>query len=765
MKGTASFLPNENLIDIRFPYTPLMVERIRTLPGRKWDKTYKRWTVPFSLSSLEKLKEWGIVLDVSLLQKEDTLKTQYNQIHSLDLPNGLFPFQKEGVEFIEKTSGRALIADEMGCISGEATICVNRAKKGFKIKLKDAYKRFNHLTERKNHNWDLSVPTMCKCLKEDGTFGLNKIRKILYQGKKKTITLKLESGKELILTPDHELLNETQNWRRADTFSIGEKILVNGTKKIIGTERRKRKDGYIYLVGSNVKNHKRRSTSGLLEHIFIMGKHLKREIDFSKEEIHHKNGKEYVLFPKKERIVSIKLNKQEIDVYDIIMEGPNRNFVANSVVVHNCGKTIQSLAWLYAHPELRPALIVVPACLKLNWERKSHEWLINPTVQVLYGRQKKDSIWCEDIIITNYDLLIMDITKKETLAKFISKNMNIKVMIIDECSYISNPQSQRSKAVKCLSMAVPHIVALSGTPITSRPKQFFPILNALHPNQFPSFFHYAQRYCGPRMTPWGWDFDGASNMEELHSILSEAIMIRRKKKDVLKDLPDKLKSVVPIDIDNREEYNAADENYIEWLKSQGQKSKAERASRAEVIAKTEGMRQLAVKGKMKSVIAWIEDFLNASDEKLIVFTYHIWARDKLYETFKNVAVLSDGGTNVQKAEDVFQNNKETRIFIGNISSSGMGITLTASSNVVFVEYPWTPDLLQQAEDRAHRIGQNNKVTIHYLVAQDTADEDGLNILDKKKVVLSKILDGEDVENEDLISVLLNQIKERKKKHV
>lgn len=540
---TASYLEN-GFIDVRFAYTPLLVERVRTLPGRKWDVKEKRWLIPFTLINVENLRKWEFCISDDLKTKEKQEKAQEDKIINLNMPEGLYPFQREGVAFMERANGKALIADEPGL-----------------------------------------------------------------------------------------------------------------------------------------------------------------------------------------------------------------------------GKTIESLAWLYCHPELRPALIVVPACLKLNWERKAHEWLNHPKVQVLYGKQTPNSIWCNDIVIVNYDLLIMDIFEKVTLAEYLATEMKFKVMIVDECSYISNPDSQRSKAVKRLARTpMEHILFLSGTPITSKPRQFFPVLNILCPQQFSSFFHYAQRYCGAKSTPWGWDFDGASNMEELHGIISRSIMIRRKKEDVLKDLPCKTRSIVPIEINNREDYEKADEDYIAWLESQGQKSKAEKASKAEIIAKTEGLRQLAVKGKLNSVIAWIHNFLDESEEKLVVFTYHVWVRDAIFEHFKNITALSEGGNKVQLAEDKFQNDKNIRIFIGTIASSGMGITLTASSNIVFVEYPWTPDLLEQGEDRAHRIGQKNIVTIHYLIAPNTADEDALEILDRKKVVLSKILDGKEVEDENLIVFLLDQAQERKKKY-
>lgn len=418
------------------------------------------------------------------------------------------------------------------------------------------------------------------------------------------------------------------------------------------------------------------------------------------------------------------------------------------------GKTIQALAWLQLHPEKRPAIILCPASLKLNWAKELRDTLsTRDMVQILQGT--KPYPITGSIIIINYDILNNWIKTLQAI--------NPKVIIMDETHYIKNSSAIRTKAAKKLAKDIPHVIALTGTPIVNRPVEGFNIFQILDRNQFPNFWTYVHRYCGARHNGFGWDFSGATNKEELNQILTSTIMIRRRKADVLKDLPEKLFSFVPMELDNKKEYSTAELEFIEYLRGVKGKKAAEKAKKAEHLVKIEALKQLAVKGKMKQAINWIKDFIE-DGSKLVVFAVHKEVIDQLMKEFKEIAVKIDGSTPIperHKAVEVFQSDPNIKLFIGNIQAAGVGLTLTAASAVTFLELPWTPGELQQAEDRCHRIGQKNSVNIYYLLAENTVEYKLAKLLDRKKEVLSAVIDGKPVEEKNLISELIESYLEGK----
>ena len=165
---------------------------------------------------------------------------------------------------------------------------------------------------------------------------------------------------------------------------------------------------------------------------------------------------------------------------------------------------------------------------------------------------------------------------------------------------------------------------------------------------------------------------------------------------------------------------------------------------------------MAVEAKLPHAIEWIDDFLDTG-EKLVVFCTHKFVVDALMKEFSKEAVKLDGrtsGPDRQLAVDKFQNEPETRLFVGNIQAAGVGITLTAASSVAFLELPWTSGSLRQAEDRVHRIGQKNAVNVYYLLAEYTIEEKIATLLDDKRKVLDSVLDGKETEDSSLIMDLI-----------
>ena len=219
----------------------------------------------------------------------------------------------------------------------------------------------------------------------------------------------------------------------------------------------------------------------------------------------------------------------------------------------------------------------------------------------------------------------------------------------------------------------------------------------------------------------------------------------------------KIPSFVSIELSNEEEYKAAETNFVQYIKDRKGADAARRVSTAESLVKIEGLKQLAVKGKLPYVIHWIEDFLEVTDQKLVVFVIHHFVSDELMKAFKNKAVKYDGTLSVKEKEEVkdeFINNPKIRLFIGGIHSAGEGITLTVASNVAFIELPWSPKAIDQASDRCHRIGQKDSVTIHYLLATDTIEEKIACVLDEKRKVIDSTIDGKETETDSLLFELM-----------
>jgi len=477
--------------------------------------------------------------------------------------------------------------------------------------------------------------------------------------------------------------------------------------------------------------------------------------------------------------LSLNLDVEELYKYQIegvyFLEQKNgRALIADEM---GLGKTVQALSWLKLHPEFSKVLVICPASLKINWQREAEKWALLD-MEILNGTTPH-KIKSNDVII-NYDIL-----------SYWEKHLKLKqfdVIIFDEAHYIKNNKAKRTKAFKRLVKSVPRLIALTGTPIENKPIEIYNIVKVIDPSIFPDATDFAVEFCGAKKTRFGWDKNGATNTLRLNKILSSSIMIRRKKVDVLKDLPEKQIIKVPFEINNRIEYDQAETEFVEFLKKKFntenlteeileelkqfakrndievseelttdeirliKEHKFERIASAPVLAQIELLKQLAVKGKIDQIIEWIENFLE-SGEKLVVFAVHKKVVSQLMEKFKHIAVKVDGSVSQkqrQEAVDKFQKDIKTRLFIGNIKAAGVGITLTAASNAAIIEFPWSPGELNQAADRIHRITQTKQVTIWNLVGESTIEEKIITLLKKKEKVITKILDGKQYEDQSIL---------------
>jgi SWI/SNF-related matrix-associated actin-dependent regulator 1 of chromatin subfamily A len=425
------------------------------------------------------------------------------------------------------------------------------------------------------------------------------------------------------------------------------------------------------------------------------------------------------------------------------------------------GKTSESLFFIRWFLPQGPTVIVCPASLKWNWalEAKKHTNISTIILEGMKPSRERINVPRDSAVIVNYDIAGAWLERLQQLKPTL--------VILDECHMIKSRKAKRYRAVKELCRNVPYLLALSGTPILNRPYEIWTTLNLLRPDLFPSAFHFGTRFCQGHLGPFGWDFSGASNLDELNQILSSNLMIRRRKVDVLQDLPPKTRTVVPVDIDDRPQYEEAERQYLKWLI----KHKPERASRAlsaERLTQIGYLRRLAGELKLKSVANWIEDFLSSTDQKLVLFGIHKNVLRPLTDRFKNISVLVDGevtGKDRQIRFDSFNSDNSTRLFLGNIRAAGQGWSCRTSSTVAFAEMDWTPGAHLQAEDRTHGISRGIEgvgVQIIYLVARGTLEEHLVKIIQSKQKIIGQAVDGGgDAESLDVVELLENALLEGK----
>ena len=416
-----------------------------------------------------------------------------------------------------------------------------------------------------------------------------------------------------------------------------------------------------------------------------------------------------------------------------------RTFLADEM---GLGKTVQALATIQA-TDAFPALIVCPASLKLNWQREAKRWLSGRSVSIFTAAGL-----AAEIEIINYDIL------KKNLN--LLKMRGFKAVIFDESHALKNRKSQRTEAAAELSKGIEIRLALTGTPVLNRPQELLSQLKILgRLDDVGGFWKFAERYCAAQKTRWGWDFSGSANLTELNEKLRSICYIRRDKESVLTELPSKQRSVISLDIDNRREYQKVERNLIEWLTEQRGEKLAERAQYAEQLVKIEYLKQLAAQGKLSAFFEWIESFLE-SGEKLVLFATHQNIIDAIAEKFSSALTLTGETPQTQRQElvDKFQTDPETKLIVMNMKAGGVGLTLTAASNVAFLELGWTPADHSQAEDRCHRIGQRSSVNVWYLLANKTIDEEIYQLIDAKRKVVDAATEGGEMEKNRILQELI-----------
>lgn len=424
------------------------------------------------------------------------------------------------------------------------------------------------------------------------------------------------------------------------------------------------------------------------------------------------------------------------------------------------GKTAQALAYV-AHQKIKKTLVVVPASVKWAWYSETKKWThLLPYVVDSKTEFTTDVIATYDVFIINYDIL----------KKFVNLLTTVRFdcLVLDEFHYIKNSSSQRTKIAKVISYHTPSVLLLSGTPLLNRPVELFNGLQIMDIRTWNDWRAFTIRYCNGHQGRFGWNANGASNIEELQSRISR-YFLRRTKDQVLKELPPKqfVDLVVDMDAEHFRNYKLAEENFVKYLRDIKNKKEREieKSVSAIQITKLNELRQIASRAKIAAAKETIENIIE-SGEKVVVFSVYNEPLNELKKHFGKQAVLLTGSTNEQDrrmAIDKFQTEPETKIFLGGIKSSGVGITLTAGTNVVFIDFSWVPADHAQAIDRIHRLGQTaDHVTVYQMIAKESIDEYMQELLQKKQVIFDTLIDGKTTKIIDFSGAILQMLAKKKK---
>jgi SWI/SNF-related matrix-associated actin-dependent regulator 1 of chromatin subfamily A len=402
-------------------------------------------------------------------------------------------------------------------------------------------------------------------------------------------------------------------------------------------------------------------------------------------------------------------------------------------------------------------LIICPASLKINWQREIENYS-NRSIFIAEGKKFSTE---SDFVIVNYDILKnfhdSDPKKKEE-SLLIQSNFDL--VILDEAHMISNAQAQRTKIINSFVKNIDKVWLLTGTPMTSRPMNYYNLLNIIESPVAQNWKAYAIRYCQGFQFTAGkrkvWNVSGASNLEELRDRTSKQIL-RRLKEDVL-DLPDKIITPVYLRLKSKE-YEELMGDYYDWY----DKNPDESSSLTVQFSKLMKVRKVIANEKTRQTIEFAENIIDQG-KKVIIFTNFTDTLQTIYHHFGKHAVYLDGSCSNsvrQQAVDSFQNDEKIKVFVGNLKAAGVGLTLTSAEAVIMNDLSFVPAEHAQAEDRAYRYGQKNNVLVYYPLFENTIEGAIYDILNKKKQIIRTVM-GDEIQESggDVAEEILNLINRR-----
>ena len=412
------------------------------------------------------------------------------------------------------------------------------------------------------------------------------------------------------------------------------------------------------------------------------------------------------------------------------------------------GKTFESIMYAEVTNSF-PCLVVVPASVKYNWAEK---WLeitnSKRNVAIIESRETKTrkNDWDADVVIINYDIIGKKQGKGATL-KFPELKKQWEMIIFDEAHFLKEKTSIRSRAAKVLVGLTERVQMLTGTAIMSKPVEIWNLLVLAKREELiaKDWMQFITRYCGGYRGKFGWVTDGATNTIELNRKLRETCYIRREKKDVLGEIPDVTKQVIQMPINNLAKIKRATNDLIEFIKETKGDESAEKAQEAEHLVAIQTLRKLAIEGKQKSIEQYLKDW-QSTGKKLVVFGVHRESLEFLADKFKSKLIA--GGTSSKDKLSIvkhFQESDDVFLF-ANIQSAGTGVDglQHVCSNMLIIELPWRPSDITQTIGRLHRSGQEEPVTVSFMLNDQTIDEHMFEMLSSKEQVAEAVNKGIDI---------------------
>jgi SWI/SNF-related matrix-associated actin-dependent regulator of chromatin subfamily A-like protein 1 len=403
----------------------------------------------------------------------------------------------------------------------------------------------------------------------------------------------------------------------------------------------------------------------------------------------------------------------------------------------------------------KKVLIICPATLKINWKREIENYSDKP----VYIAEGKNFSTDADFVIINYDIIKnFHDTKKKGESQILDANFDL--VVVDEAHYIKNATAQRTKLINDLVKKVDRLWLLTGTPMTSRPIDYFNLLSLIESPVAKNWMAYAIRYCqGYQFNVGGrkvWNVMGASNLEELRD-RTTGLTLRRLKENVL-DLPDKIITPVYLRLKSKM-YEEIMGEYYDWYDKNPEESK----SLTVQFTKLTKIRQVIADEKIAQTIELAENIVEQG-KKVIIFCNFTDSLNKICEHFGKTAVKLDGSMSKperQHSVDGFQENDKVKVFVGNIKAAGVGLTLTAGEAVIMNDLSFLPSDHAQAEDRAYRYGQKNNVLVYYPIFENTIEGIIYDILNNKKQVIATVM-GDNQNTADAAEEILNRINEMRR---
>ena len=398
----------------------------------------------------------------------------------------------------------------------------------------------------------------------------------------------------------------------------------------------------------------------------------------------------------------------------------------------------------------KKVLIICPATLKINWKRE----IENYSDKSIFIAEGKNFSTDADFVITNYDIIKnFHDPKKKDESQVLTANFDL--VIVDEAHYIKNATAQRTKLINDIVKKTERLWLLTGTPMTSRPMDYFNLLSLVDSPVAKNWMAYAIRYCaGYQFNVGGrkvWNVTGASNLEELRD-RTIGLTLRRLKENVL-DLPDKIITPVYLRLKSKQ-YEEVMGEYYDWYDKNPEESK----SLTVQFTKLTKVRQIIADEKIAQTIELAENILE-QDKKVIIFCNFTDSLNKITEHFGKAAVKLDGSMSKperQHSVDQFQENPKVKVFVGNIKAAGVGITLTSAEAVIMNDLSFLPSDHAQAEDRAYRYGQKNNVLVYYPIFENTIEGIIYDILNNKKQVIATVM-GDNMNQADAAEEILKRI--------